>query len=113
MARDAHPALPPGPRLPRLVQSSGVLRFRHRLVPWLHRRYCDVFTVRLLPRGRTTVYFAHPDAVREIFAGDPDGCSCPRSRPGPSAATATSSREWRSRRWTPGRAAPPSAAWTG
>ncbi len=72
MADDAHPALPPGPRLPRLVQSSGVLRFRHRFVPWLHCRYGDVFTVRLLPRGRTTVYFAHPDAVREIFAGDPD-----------------------------------------
>jgi cytochrome P450 len=72
VADDAHPALPPGPRLPRLVQSSGVLRFRHRFVPWLHRRYGDVFTVRLLPRGRTTVYFSHPDAVREIFAGDPD-----------------------------------------
>ena len=55
-------ALPPGPRLPRLVQSSGVLRFRHRFVPWLHRRYGDVFTVRLLPADRTTVYFAHPDA---------------------------------------------------
>lgn len=65
-------ALPPGPRLPRLVQSSGVLRFRHRFVPWLHRRYGDVFTVRLLPADRTTVYFAHPDAIRDIFAGDPD-----------------------------------------
>jgi cytochrome P450 len=65
-------ALPPGPRLPRLVQSSGVLRFRHRFVPWLHRRYGDVFTVRLLPGDRTTVYFCAPDAVREIFAGSPD-----------------------------------------
>ena len=63
--------LPPGPRLPRLVQSSGVLRFRHRFVPWLHRRYGDVFTLRLIP-DRTTVYFSTPEAVREIFAGDPD-----------------------------------------
>lgn len=64
--------LPHGPRLPRIVQSSGVLRFRHRFVPWLHRRYGDVFTVRLLPGHRSTVFFVRPDAVRDIFAGDPD-----------------------------------------
>ncbi len=64
-------ALPPGPRLPRLVQTAAAVRFRHHVVPWLHRRYGDVFTVRLLP-DRTTVYFSHPDAVRDIFAGDPD-----------------------------------------
>jgi cytochrome P450 len=49
-----------------------VLRFRHRFVPWLHRRYGDVFTVRLLPGNRSTVFFVRPDAVRDIFAGDPD-----------------------------------------
>ena len=47
------------------------MRFRHQVVPWLHRRYGDVFTVRLLT-DRTIVYFSHPDAVRDIFAGDPD-----------------------------------------
>ncbi len=71
MDRTTRALLPPGPRLPRLVQSSGVLRFRHRFVPWLHRRYGDVFTVRLIPRDRVTVYFSAPEAVREIFAGDP------------------------------------------
>lgn len=70
--RPGHTALPPGPRLPRIVQSLGVLRFRHRVVPWLHDRYGDVFTVRLVPGDRTTVYFCTPEAVREIFAGDPD-----------------------------------------
>ncbi|MGG5257793.1 cytochrome P450 [Phycicoccus avicenniae] len=65
-------ALPPGPRLPRLVQSIGMMRMRHRFVPWLHRRYGDVITVRLVPSPRTVVLFADPSAVREIFAGDPD-----------------------------------------
>ena len=63
--------LPPGPRLPRLVQSVGLLRFRHRFVPWLHRRYGEVFTVRILPAPRATVFFTRPDAIRDIFAGDP------------------------------------------
>ena len=67
-----HAHLPPGPRLPRLVQSAGLLRFRHRFVPWLHRRYGDVFTVRLVPAPRATVFFTRPDAIRDIFAGDPD-----------------------------------------
>ncbi|WP_392543455.1 cytochrome P450 [Oryzobacter telluris] len=64
--------LPPGPRWPRLVQSVGLLRFRHRFVPWLHRRYGDVFTVRILPSPRATVLFTRPDAIRDIFAGDPE-----------------------------------------
>ena len=41
--------LPPGPGWPPLLQSIGLLRFRHQFVPWAHRRYGDVFTVRLLP----------------------------------------------------------------
>ncbi|QKE83460.1 cytochrome P450 [Arthrobacter sp. NEB 688] len=68
----ADPALlPPGPRLPRLVQSVGMMRFRHRWVPWLHRRYGDVVTVRLFPSTRNTVLVSAPDAVRDVFAGDP------------------------------------------
>ncbi len=63
--------LPPGPRLPRAVQSVGMMRLRHRWVPRLHRRYGDAFTVRLLPAGRDIVLFSDPAAVREIFAGDP------------------------------------------
>lgn len=64
--------LPPGPRWPALLQSAGLLRFRHRFVPWLHRRYGDVFTVRLIPGGRPLVLFTRPEHAKEIFAGDPE-----------------------------------------
>ena len=64
--------LPPGPRWPVLLQSAGLLRFRHRFVPWLHRRYGDTFTVRIVPRGRPLVLFTRPEHAREIFAGDPE-----------------------------------------
>ncbi len=64
--------LPPGPRWPVLVQSIALLRFRHQVVPRLHRRYGDVFTVRLLPQGRPLVLFTRPEHAREIFAGDPE-----------------------------------------
>ena len=63
--------LPPGPRWPGLAQSVGLLRFRHRFVPWLHRRYGDAFTVRMLPAGRPLVLFTRPEHAKEIFAGDP------------------------------------------
>ena len=63
-------ALPPGPRWPALLQSIGLLRFRHQFVPWAHRSYGDVFTVRLLP-GRPLVLFTRPEHAREIFAADP------------------------------------------
>ena len=36
------PGLPPGPRWPAIVQTAGLLRFRHRFVPAMHRRYGDV-----------------------------------------------------------------------
>ncbi len=63
--------LPPGPRWPALIQSIALLPLRHRFVPWLRRRYGDVFTVRVLPRSRPLVIFSRPEHVKEIFAGDP------------------------------------------
>lgn len=65
-------AYPPGPRFPAVAQSLLLLGFRHHFVPWLHRKYGDVITLRLLPEGRRVVLFAHPDHIREIFAGDPE-----------------------------------------
>ncbi len=65
-------ALPPGPRWPVFLQSAALLRFRHRFVPWLHRRYGDVFTVRLIPLGRPLVLFTRPEHAKEIFGGDPE-----------------------------------------
>jgi cytochrome P450 len=64
--------LPPGPRWPVLLQSAGLLRFRHRFVPHMWRRYGDVFTVRILPGGRPLVLFTRPEHAKEIFAGDPE-----------------------------------------
>ena len=64
--------LPDGPQWPSLVQSIGLLAFRERLVPYLARRYGSPFTLRLLPRGRSMVFVHEPDAIREIFAGDPE-----------------------------------------
>lgn len=64
--------LPPGPRWPAVLQSVGLLRFRHQFVPWLHKRYGDVFTVRLIPGGQPLVLFTRPEHSREIFAGDPE-----------------------------------------
>ncbi|MBB3045224.1 cytochrome P450 [Nocardioides soli] len=64
--------LPPGPRWPVLIQTAGLLRFRHRFHPYLRRRYGDVFTVRLAPGGRPLVFFTRPEHAKEIFAGDPE-----------------------------------------
>lgn len=63
-------ALPPGPRWPAVVQSVALLRFRHQFVPWAHRTYGDVFTVRMVP-DRPLVLFTRPEHAREIFAADP------------------------------------------
>ena len=64
--------LPPGPRLPALVQSALLMRFRHRFVPAMHRRYGDVFTIRVVPRSTPMVLFTRPEHAKEIFAGDPE-----------------------------------------
>jgi cytochrome P450 len=63
--------LPPGPHWPALAQTVGLTRFRHRFVPAMHRRYGDVFTVRMLPNGQPLVLFTRPEHIKEIFAGDP------------------------------------------
>ena len=47
------------------------MRFRHQFVPYLHRRYGDVFTVRTIPGDRPLVLFTRPEHAREIFAADP------------------------------------------
>jgi cytochrome P450 len=65
------PTLPPGPRTPQAIQT---LSWTVRPLPFLrdaHRRFGDVFTVRVEPT-RPWVVLAHPDAVREVFTGDPD-----------------------------------------
>jgi cytochrome P450 len=65
-------ALPPGPRWPVLVQTAGLLRFRHRFHPYMRKKYGDIFTVRIAPGGRPLVFFTRPEHAKEIFAGDPE-----------------------------------------
>jgi cytochrome P450 len=64
--------LPPGPRWPALLQTLALVRFRHQFVPAMHRRYGDVFTLRLMPDRQPLVLFVRPEHAREIFAGDPE-----------------------------------------
>src|SRR5262244_3388095 len=64
-------SLPPGPRTPPLWQA---LRWATRPIAWLDmcsRRYGDCFTLQL-PFFPPEVFFSHPDAIKEIFTGDPD-----------------------------------------
>jgi len=64
-------ALPPGPRWPAFAQTVALMRFRHQFHPYLHKKYGEVFTVRLIPGGRPLVLFTNPDVTKEIFAADP------------------------------------------
>ncbi len=65
------PSLPPGPTAPRLFQT---LRFAFRPLQTIEacaRRWGDWFTLRLIG-GRTNVFCSHPDAIRDIHAGNPE-----------------------------------------
>jgi cytochrome P450 family 135 len=62
-------ALPPGPRAPAAVNTARfVRRPLDTLIAW-HRRYGDLFTIRLLVFG-TGVYVADPAEIKAMFTGD-------------------------------------------
>jgi cytochrome P450 len=76
LSREAAPPIPRdlvprGSRLPFPIQTFLIFRYRHRFIPWLHRRYGDVFTIRMAPAGRTLVMLRRPEHIKEVFAGDP------------------------------------------
>ena len=62
--------LPPGPRLPAVVQTALMLRWWSACAFACQRRYGEVFTVRLAGFG-AGVYLANPDHIKTVFAGDP------------------------------------------
>jgi cytochrome P450 len=63
-------ALPPGPRSPRAVQTAAWITRPGPFLLRAQRRFGDVFTIRI--GGEPPwVMLAHPDAVREVFKGDP------------------------------------------
>ncbi|MEV5646896.1 cytochrome P450 [Nocardia sp. NPDC052254] len=63
---------PPGPRLPRVVQTLVHAKWRGWFAAALSRRYGDVYTMRMIaPYAEHLVVFSRPEHIREIFAGDP------------------------------------------
>jgi cytochrome P450 len=69
--RYVNPAsLPPGPSSPRAVQTARWLVRPWGMMEELHRRHGDMFTVKIANEG-DWVFLAHPDAVKQVFTGDP------------------------------------------
>jgi cytochrome P450 family 135 len=62
--------LPPGPFLPRSVQTVLMLRYWPRFVAACRRRYGKIFTLRIASLG-TLVYVDDPVDIKTVFAGDP------------------------------------------
>ena len=64
-------ALPPGPRLPKWMQTAGFLFFPATWIDACRRRYGDVVTFRsLFDPGFVMVF--HPELVKQVFRGSPD-----------------------------------------
>ena len=62
--------LPPGPRHPVPLQTLGWIARPGPFLERCHARYGDAFTLRILNEG-TWVVLSHPDAVKQVFTGDP------------------------------------------
>lgn len=58
--------LPPGPRLPALIQGLSYLLSEERMLNLAMRKYGDVFTVKM-PSFGNVVVIADPDLVKQIF----------------------------------------------
>ena len=62
--------LPPGPSTPRAVQSAQWIVRPTAMMEGCRRRYGDMFTLRIVHEG-TWVFLADPNAVKQVFTGDP------------------------------------------
>jgi cytochrome P450 len=69
-SRPVERRLPPGPPLPMPVQTAIWTRQARRMLYVCHDRYGDIFTIRLAYEG-TWVMLADPEAVKQVFTGDP------------------------------------------
>ena len=65
------PQLPPGPKIPPLLQALHLWLRPTRFLDDCYDRFGDCFTIRI-PGFPPQVIFCDPDAVKEIFAGDGD-----------------------------------------
>jgi cytochrome P450 family 135 len=62
--------LPDGPTSPRFLQTLRWIVRPGAMLEDCRRRYGDMFTLRITHEG-TWVFLAHPDAVKQVFTGDP------------------------------------------
>jgi cytochrome P450 family 135 len=62
--------LPPGPTAHRVLQTARWIARPAAFMDDCARRYGDMFTLRITNEG-TWVFITHPDAVRQVFTGDP------------------------------------------
>ncbi|HEX5375009.1 MAG TPA: cytochrome P450 [Solirubrobacterales bacterium] len=69
-SRGAERRLPPGPPLPKAIQSALWSRQARRLLYACHERYGDVFKLEIFYEG-TWVMLADPEAIKQVFTGDP------------------------------------------
>ena len=63
--------MPPGPRLPRVLQTLGFLIAPPRFIEACHRRYGDAVTFSTLFDSRFVMVF-EPDLVKQVFRAPPD-----------------------------------------
>jgi cytochrome P450 len=66
-----HHGLPPGPRLPRAVQTIGFMFAGPRFIDACRRRYGDAVTFGTLFDERFVMVF-HPALIKELFQGPPE-----------------------------------------
>ncbi len=62
--------VPPGPRMPRPLQTLGWITRPGPFVRRQQARFGDAFSLRIAQEG-TWVMLSHPDAVKQVFTGDP------------------------------------------
>lgn len=68
--RGGEPSLPPGPRLPRIVQTAGFMFAGARFLDWARRRYGGAVYLRTLFDDGFVMVF-DPALVRQVFQGSP------------------------------------------
>jgi cytochrome P450 family 135 len=62
--------LPPGPRMPRAVQSAIWYRSAQWLMDQCQARFGEMFTLKIANEG-TWVITSDPDTIKQVFTGDP------------------------------------------
>src|SRR5437763_5097642 len=64
-------SLPPGPKLPRFLQTAGFIFSPARYLRWARARYGDVVTMSTLFDSRFVMVF-EPEIVKQVFKGPPE-----------------------------------------